>query len=46
MVPFWKETGDLVTSHMEKAELLSNFFPQSSPTDALAMLPKSQKAKA
>lgn len=45
VVPFWKEMGDLITSDMEKAELLSNFFPQSSPTNALAMLPKTQKAK-
>ena len=26
MGPLWKETGDLVTQDMEKAELLNDFF--------------------
>jgi len=42
----WKETGDLVTQNVEKAEVCNNFLPQSSLSDAPATPPKSQKAKA
>ena len=40
--PLWKETGDLVTWDMEKAEVLNEDSLASAP----ATPPKSQKAKA
>ncbi|GAB0176076.1 hypothetical protein GRJ2_000072800 [Grus japonensis] len=46
MGPLQKETGDLVTQDMEKAEVLNEFFAQSSLTSARATPPKPQKAKA
>ena len=44
--PLSKEVGDLVTQDMQKAEVLNDFLPQSSPASAPATPPKSQKAKA
>jgi len=46
MSPLQKAMGDLVTQNMEKAEVLNDFLPQSSPTSASATPPKLQKAKA
>jgi len=43
--PLWKETADLVTQDMEKAEVLNDFLPQSSPESAPATSPKPQTAK-
>lgn len=40
--PLWKETGDLVTQDMEKAEIL--FLPKSSAARALVTVSNSQKA--
>lgn len=41
-----KETGDLVTWNVEKAEVFNDILPQSSPASVLAILPKSQYEKA
>jgi len=42
---FGRKPGDLVTWEREKAEVLYDFFPQSSPASAPATLPKSKMAK-
>lgn len=44
--PLWRETGDLVTWDVEKAEVLNDFLPRSSPASSPATPPKSQEAKA
>jgi len=43
--PLWKETGDLATWDIEKAEILNDFFDSVFTASALATLSKLQTAR-